>query len=156
MSVPFCPKWSVELIELDTIDRQMIALLRHNAREAIATLAQKLDISRTTARARLKRLLDSGVIEGFTIKGDVNRANLVKAIMLVKIEGTKSESVVRELNRIPEVVDLYSTSGQWDSIVMLETDSLQNFDALLRRIASLTGVKVTETSLMLTSRRTIR
>lgn len=156
MSGPFCPKWSVELIELDTIDRQMIALLRHNAREAIATLAQKLDISRTTARARLKRLLDSGVIEGFTIKGDVNRANLVKAIMLVKIEGTKSESVVRELNRIPEVVDLYSTSGQWDSIVMLETDSLQNFDALLRRIASLTGVKVTETSLMLTSRRTIR
>ncbi len=156
MSRPFCPKWSAELVELDTIDRQMIALLRHNAREPIATLAQKLDISRTTARARLKRLLDGGVIEGFTIKGDVNRANLVKAIMLVKIEGTKSESVVRELNRIPEVVDLYSTSGQWDSIAMLETDSLQNFDALLRRIAGLTGVKVTETSLMLTSRRTIR
>lgn len=144
------------MAELDTVDRQMLALLRHNAREPIATLAQKLDISRTTARARLKRLLDSGIIQGFTIKDGANRANLVRAIMLVKIEGTKSDAVVRELNRIPEIVDLYSTSGQWDSIVMLETDSLPNFDALLRRIAGIAGVKVTETSLMLTSRREIR
>lgn len=144
------------MVEMDTVDRQLIALLRHNAREPIATIAQKLDISRTTARARLKRLLDNGIIQGFTIKGDATRANLVRAIMLVKIEGTKSDSVVRELNRIPEVVDLYSTSGQWDSIVMLETDSLPNFDMLLRRIAGLSGVKVTETSLMLTSRRSIR
>ncbi|MFK3781663.1 Lrp/AsnC family transcriptional regulator [Agrobacterium sp. NPDC089420] len=144
------------MAELDTIDRQMIALLRHNAREPIATLAHKLDISRTTARARLKRLLDGGVIQGFTIKGDATRPGLVRAVMLVKIEGTKSDLVVRELNRIPEVVDLYSTSGQWDSIVILETDSLPNFDMLLRRIAGLNGVKVTETSLMLTSRRSIR
>jgi DNA-binding Lrp family transcriptional regulator len=73
--------------------------------------------------------------------------------MLVKIEGTKSDYVVKELNKIPEVVDIYSTSGQWDSIVMLEADTLTHFDLTLRTISRIGGIKMTETSLMLASRR---
>lgn len=143
------------MIELDNIDRQLIGLLRHNAREPIATLAKKLGLSRATARVRLEKLIANGVIEGFTIKDGAARANLVRAVMLIKIEGTKSEYVVRELNHVPEITEIYSTSGQWDSIVLLQAESLARFDFLLRHIAGIAGVKVTETSLMLTSRRLV-
>jgi DNA-binding Lrp family transcriptional regulator len=140
--------------ELDSVDRRLLALLRHNAREPIASIAQKLGISRVTARSRLERLLANGVIENFTITlGAGVQSRMIRAIMLVKIEGTKSDYVVRELNKITEVVDLYSTSGQWDSIVILEADTLTHFDLMLRNISKITGIKMTETSMMLTSRR---
>lgn len=140
--------------ELDSVDRRLLALLRHNAREPIASIAQKLGISRVTARSRLERLLANGVIENFTITlGAGVQSRMIRAIMLVKVEGTKSDYVVRELNKITEVVDLYSTSGQWDSIVILEADTLTHFDLMLRNISKITGIKMTETSMMLTSRR---
>ena len=143
------------MAELDNIDRRLLILLRHNAREPIASIAQKLGISRVTARSRLERLLANGVIENFTITlGAGVQSRMIRAIMLVKIEGTKSDYVVRELNKITEVVDLYSTSGQWDSIVVLEADTLTHFDLTLRNISKIAGIKMTETSLMLTSRRT--
>lgn len=142
------------MAELDNIDRRLLSLLRHNSREPIASIAQKLGISRVTARSRMERLLANGVIETFTITlGAEVQSRMIRAIMLVKIEGTKSDNVVRELNKIAEVVDLYSTSGQWDSIVVLEADTLTHFDLTLRSISKIAGIKMTETSLMLTSRR---
>lgn len=142
------------MFELDNIDRRLISLLRHNSREPIATIAEKLSISRATARARMERLVANGVIETFTITlGTQMQSRMIRAIMLVKIEGAKSDHVVREMNKIIEVMDIYSTSGQWDSIVTLEADTLSHFDLVLRNICKIQGVKVTETSLMLTSRR---
>ncbi|MGD9478749.1 Lrp/AsnC family transcriptional regulator [Shinella sp. G-2] len=142
------------MVELDSIDRRLLSLLRHNGREPIASIAQKLGISRVTARSRLERLLANGIIESFTITlGSGVQSRMIRAIMLVKIEGTKSDHVVRELNKITEVVDLYSTSGQWDSIAILEADTLTHFDLTLRAISRISGIKMTETSMMLSSRR---
>ena len=53
---------------MDTLDHQLIALLRQNARESIATLAHKLKVSRGTVTNRLTRLEDSGQIVGYTVK----------------------------------------------------------------------------------------
>jgi DNA-binding Lrp family transcriptional regulator len=145
------------MIELDNVDRKLVALLRKDGRAPTSTLAKTLKLSRATVRTRIARLVSSGVIEGFTIQlGAGLQSRMIRAIMLVKIEGTKSESVVRELNTIVEIVDIFSTSGQWDSIVTLEADSIQHFDTVLRRISGIQGIRVTETSIMLTSRRTVR
>ena len=145
------------MIELDNVDRKLISLLRQNGRAPTSTLAKALNLARATVRTRIDRLISHGVIEGFTIKlGAGLQSRMIRAIMLIKIEGTKSDAVVRELNTIVEIIDIFSTSGQWDSIVTLEADSIQHFDAVLRRISSIQGIRVTETSIMLTSRRTVR
>ncbi len=81
---------------------------------------------------------------------------MIRAIMLIKVEGTKSDAVVRELNTMVEITDIFSTSGQWDAIVTLEADSIQHFDTVLRKISGIQGIRMTETSIMLTSRRTVR
>jgi len=53
---------------LDQIDQRLIALLRHNARESVATLAARLGVSRGTVTNRLRRLEDEGVIAGYTLR----------------------------------------------------------------------------------------
>ncbi|MGI9464738.1 MAG: Lrp/AsnC family transcriptional regulator, partial [Aestuariivirgaceae bacterium] len=49
-------------------DEELIALLKLNARESVASLARKLGLSRTTVQDRLKRLEEQRVIEGYSVK----------------------------------------------------------------------------------------
>ena len=51
---------------MDQLDQQLIALLRQDARLAVADLAHKLQVSRGTVTNRLRKLEDSQVIVGYT------------------------------------------------------------------------------------------
>ena len=53
---------------MDDIDQGLIGLLRQNARLNIADLAHKLGVSRGTVNNRLRKLEDSQVIVGYTVK----------------------------------------------------------------------------------------
>ena len=52
------------MLSLTPKDEELIALLRVNAREPVASLARKLGLSRTTVQDRLRRLEQQGVIAG--------------------------------------------------------------------------------------------
>lgn len=56
---------------MDDIDRQLIALLRRDARTPIATPATKLGVSRGTMGKRLRNLEDSLVIVGYSLRHQV-------------------------------------------------------------------------------------
>ena len=58
---------------LDDLDYRLIALLRANSRTPVAVLARELGVNRSTVTSRIDRLVDNGVIEGFTIRviGDI-------------------------------------------------------------------------------------
>ena len=53
---------------MDDIDRQLIALLRENARVPVATLAKKLRVARGTVQNRLAKLEADGTIVGYTVR----------------------------------------------------------------------------------------
>ena len=57
--------------------------------------------------------------------------------------------VVRTLTRLPEVSTIYSTNGAWDLVVEIKSDSLLNFDRVLREIREIPGVLNSQTSLLL-------
>ncbi|WP_157008235.1 Lrp/AsnC family transcriptional regulator, partial [Xenophilus azovorans] len=56
------------MINLDDTDRQLIALLRDNARATVASLAQRLRVARGTVQNRIARLEREGVIAGYTVR----------------------------------------------------------------------------------------
>lgn len=53
---------------MDDTDQKLIGLLRQDARMSIADLAHKLKVSRGTINNRLRKLEDSQVIVGYTIR----------------------------------------------------------------------------------------
>ena len=142
---------------MDDLDHRLLALLRADARRPVAGLAAELGVSRATVRARIDRLVESGVIAGFTVllRRDLRPAP-VRAITLVEVEGRAADAVIARLHGFPEVRALHTTNGRWDVVAEIETDTLESFDDTLRRIRQVAGIASTETSILLSARKAVR
>lgn len=134
----------------DDLDRTLISILREDGRAPIAKLATIIGVSRATVQARLDRLLENGSILGFTVRAREHHGD-IRAVMLIEVAGKSTTSVIRALRSIPELYTLHTTNGAWDLIAEIRTDTLQNFDRVLREVRMTDGILNSETSLMLSS-----
>ena len=97
---------------IDELDRRLIQLLRANGRESVVNLAKKLGVTRATVNHRIDRLVQNGVIVGFSVRvRDVTDADAVRAIMVISVRGRNTDDVIRELRGIPEISALHTTNG---------------------------------------------
>ena len=137
---------------MDDTDRRLIALLRHDARATIATLAKELRVARGTVQNRMARLEADGMILGYTVRLRPQAEEQgIRALMTIAVEGNRNEAVLETLYGDPAVVAMHTTNGRWDIVAELRTDSLASFDQVLRRIGQTEGVGRTETSLLLST-----
>ena len=85
---------------LDSIDRELIGLLRDDARISVVTLAKKLKLARATIQNRIAKLERDGTIVGYTVKlkPDVE-AHRIRAIMCIAVEGNRALEVPPRPNR---------------------------------------------------------
>lgn len=139
---------------MDDLDRRIVALLRHDARTALSDLAGDLGVSRATVRVRIERMQAAGQIVGFTVvmKGD-HAVAAVRGLMMIGIEGRGADRIIRQLRGIAEVTALHTTNGRWDMIVEIGTETLEALDLVLAAIRRLDGVSVSETNLLLATRK---
>lgn len=139
---------------MDDTDRRLISALRHDARASLSDLAITLGVSRTTVRGRIERLRRSGEIVGFTVvlKGDAAR-DPVRGLMMLGIEGRGTDRILRQLNGLSAVRSCHTTNGRWDVIVEVGTPTLEELDTVLAQIRRLDGIAHSETSLLLSTRK---
>ena len=137
---------------VDDVDRQLIGLLRNDARASVASLAKALSVSRGTVQNRMARLVANGTIVGYTLRLKPDAAEpRIHAFMTVAVEGNKVDAVIKALRGEPAVTALYSTNGRWDIVAELQADTLEGFDRVLGRIRLIEGISQTETSLLLST-----
>ena len=140
-------------IALDPLDRQLIALLKVNARLPIVKLAKALGCARSTAQLRLKALEDTGVITGYTVAETATRAAAgIRAMVLISIESKNEPEVVRALGRRHEITKLYSVSGRYDLCAMVSTESTHELDAVIDKIRVIKGVIDTFSTILLSTK----
>lgn len=138
------------MANLNSTDRQLIAALRQNSRSTISTLSSKLGVSRATVQTRLDRLVSSGVIRRFTVELDTAvAADVIRAVMMIEVQGANAKATVLSLNNIPQIVSLHTTNGAWDLVATIETANLAEFDTTLNQVRELKGVLNSETCLLL-------
>jgi len=138
---------------LDTLDRQLIALLQANARESTADLARRLGVARTTVLARLQRLERQGVVVGYTVRlGQEEGERGVEAFVGITTEPKSARDVTQRLASFPELRQLCSVSGEFDYIALLQADTPARLDGLLDEIGAIVGVLKTTTSVVLARR----
>lgn len=134
--------------DLSSSDRRLISALKANARASVTELSASLEMSRTTVKQRLDRLVAEGFIQRFTIETTVEEKG-VRAISSIELRGSMSREVIRALHSLPEVRAVYSTNGKWDLVAEVGAADLPGLDYALRRMREIRGVLNSETSLLL-------
>jgi DNA-binding Lrp family transcriptional regulator len=137
---------------VDALDQRLIALLRADGRAPVSQLAAALHVSRGTAQNRLDRLIQDGVILGFTVRvrRDIDE-HLIRALTTIQLAGKATTAVIARLRGIPELRALHTTNGAWDVIAEIGVDTLPDLDRVLGTIRAIDGIRSSETSILLAS-----
>jgi len=131
-------------------DRQLLDLLKANARESVASLARKLGVARSTVNARIARLESEGVIAGYTVRqGQSPERPAITAHVLLEASAKRADGLIRELKSMPAIRGVYAISGAFDYLAIVETPTTHEMDAILDRIGRIDGVTRTQTSIAL-------
>jgi DNA-binding Lrp family transcriptional regulator len=137
---------------MDSTDRELLSLLREDARVSVAALAKTLKVARGTVQNRMARMETDGTIVGYTVKLKPQvEEQTIRALMTVAVEGNRTDEVLRALRGDPAVCALHTTNGRWDIVAELRADSLAAVDRVLGRIRLIDGISNTETSLLLST-----
>lgn len=140
-------------MRLSATDRQLLALLREDARAPVAELARRLKLSRTTVQSRIERLQREGVIAGYTVRvHDEAERSWIRAWIMITVLPKQMPAVVEALRAMPEVRSLHSVSGPFDLIALGTVPTVGGMDELTDRIGALDGVERTTSSIVLSAK----
>ena len=139
-------------VSYDSLDRDLISLLRTDARASISKLAKVLKVSRGTVQNRLDRLLATKAIVGFTIRASASIDDgAIRAIMLIEVTGKSTSRIISKLRGLPELQKVHTTNGAWDLVAEIQSSSLAEFDQVLREVRLIDGIANSETSILLST-----
>ncbi len=139
--------------ELDEIDNKILALLMDDARLPMATIAKQVGIARTTAIARIANLEKMGVIAGYGVRlNHTLYQPAVRAYVGISMNPGNAATLIKMLQKMPEVETLCAVSGMVDYMLTLRCQSTGTLDRLLDQIGAIEGVRQTSTSIILSNR----
>ena len=133
---------------LDDKDRQILQLLRTDARLPLKSLAAKVGLARSTLRDRLARLEADGIIRGY--HADVaDTTTGVSAFLFVRLRSTPAPGLIAFLRHMPEVKSCTSLTGDIDLLVEIAAATPDRVNAARDRISSQDAVADLTTSIVL-------
>ncbi|WP_308281318.1 Lrp/AsnC family transcriptional regulator [Pimelobacter sp. 30-1] len=135
---------------MDAVDFGILDILRADSRTSIREVAERLGISRASAYARVKRLVDGGVIRGFTIDVDPGALGLgLPAYIHVRIKQNTWKSFRKKAWALEEAAHVALVAGDFDCVILVRArDAAHLRELVLERIQALPEVVATQTVLV--------
>ena len=141
-----------EQIAIDGIDKIILRQLMEDARKPILEIARQVGISGAAIHQRLRKLEKSKLLNGskFIINPKALGYTTMAFIGVYLDKAVSNPEAVRELKKIPEVIECHYTTGNWSIFIkVLCKDNEHLMHMLNNDIQSITGVSRTETFISL-------
>lgn len=105
--------------DLDELDEKILKMVVNNARVPFLEVARECGVSGAAIHQRVQKLAESGIIKGSEFLLDAEKIGYdTCAFVGIFLSSPSSfESVVKGLEKIPEVVECYYTTGQYDLLI---------------------------------------
>lgn len=132
---------------LDETDQKILAILAQDARLPVKTIAGRVGLSRSSARDRIQRLEQRGVIQGY--RAQLATGPEIGAFLSVQLAETPHRPTVAAIVSIPEVARCWSVSGDIDLFVELRAGDAEALNNARDRIATLPHVARVMTAMIL-------
>ena len=135
---------------MDDLDRQILSILRRDARTPYTEIADEIGTSEGTVRNRVDRLTDEGIIERFTV---TTRTGNVKAMIEISVDmNVTTSDVSAQMAGWEEVDFVWQVSGEDDIVLVVDCVDTQAVNDLISQARELEEVKGTKTRLILDER----
>jgi DNA-binding Lrp family transcriptional regulator len=118
-------------VPLDSKDLAILRLLQQNARMSVKDIAEQVQLSTTPVHERIKRLELSGVIKQYATL--IDGAKIKKGLMVICYVSLNQHSkqsgshFIKLINELPEVVECYSISGEFDFMLKIITEDMNSY-----------------------------
>jgi len=132
---------------MDDLDRQILDILRRDARTPYTEIADRVGTSEGTVRNRVDQLNEKGIIERFTIS---TRTGNVKAMVEISVDvNVQTEGLTEQLAEWNPVDFVWQVSGEEDIVLVVDAADTSSLNDLITRVRELTEVESTKTRLIL-------
>ena len=120
--------------------------MKHDSRISFNEISQKIGKTEATVRRRVKKLVQDGVIEKFTIEYNINSKPKTRATVKIEPNFKEIKKIIAELKTIEEISNIWRLSGDCGLFMMIEIDSIEQFNPLIEdKISQIEGIKIAET-----------
>lgn len=133
------------LSNLDRFDRAIVKALQLDGRMPNSALAEKVNLSESACLRRVRALEESGLIEGYTALINQEQAgypvNVFVNITLDRQDQTDLHAFEEAVRRIPEVMECYLMTGDFDYLVRVVVADTVDFERVhSKHLTRLPGV----------------
>ncbi len=138
---------------MDAIDREIVALLRQDARRSYQSIGQRVSLSAPAVKRRVDRLEADGVLQGYAALVDPGRFGWnTHAFVALYCEGRMAAAEVRAaVERHPEVEAAYTVAGEASAMLHVRARDTSHLEQALERIRDHPGVARTQTQIVLST-----
>jgi Lrp/AsnC family transcriptional regulator len=133
------------MIQLDLIDRKILAELMRDATVPIAQIADKAGLSQTPCWKRIQKLEASGVLTGRVAMVDPDKLGFGLTVF-VGIQAPDHsagwrEAFAKAAGAIPEIMEIYRMAGEMDYLLRVAISDMRAFDLLYKRLTDAVPIK---------------
>lgn len=142
-----------DAIELDAIDREVIALLQDDAKQSFKDLGERVGLAAPSVLERVRKLEQAGVITGYHAMVDARSVGLdVAAFIGVAVRSPAGvATTLAWVEEEPQILECHHVTGGYTLLLKAKTRNIRALDLLIGRIRSIDGVKSTETMVVLST-----
>jgi Lrp/AsnC family leucine-responsive transcriptional regulator len=131
---------------LDNQDRAIMRALQKNARLSNAELAELVGMSTTACWNRTRQLEADGYIRGYVALLDQQKLGFADVVLIeVTLDRHDDDALARfgaELATLPEVLEAYLVSGEYDYLIKVAVDGTAGYERFLReRLYKVSGIR---------------
>ncbi|HBG58551.1 Lrp/AsnC family transcriptional regulator [Proteiniphilum sp. UBA1028] len=133
--------------ELDELDEKILRMIVNNARIPFLEVARECDVSGAAIHQRVQKLTNLGVVKGseFVVDAEKIGYETCAFVGIFLTSPSTFEYVVKELEKIPEVVECYYTTGQYDLLIKVYAKNNKDLLRIIHTELQPLGLSRTET-----------
>ncbi len=139
---------------MDQIDRRILYELSNDSRLSVEHLSERVGLSATPVRRRIKLLEAAGILKRYSIEIDLDKCGFGQVLYVyVKLQSRDRQTISKFESRVkslPEVPVCNLITGAFDYFLEVRTKDMQAYNIFLREVlAELPGVFGIETSVVI-------
>jgi len=135
---------------MDDLDKKILGELQRDSRSSFTKIANRIGVSTATVSERVKRLVEKGIICGYTAVLNTSEMGLVTLITMIKTKpGYSMEEVGKGIAKRDESCCIHHVTGDFDLLAISKCVGHDKCGAVIEKVKEIEGVESVDAELVL-------